>query len=532
MAGDGGGVPLLEATHGQVVLPNAAVRRKLLLSHTITRMGTQGWLFVAPLILQRFMPGTIVGPALWGMCTMLATMVLGPKLGSWADRSNRRSVVILGVVLQALAVLGATAVVVAVSAAGTEITDNASVFALTLFIFFGVVEKLGLVLSDTSVKREWAPRLLQDEMLRATNQAMSQIDLLTEVFGPFIAGLLVSVPAYCGWSPPGLPLQPVDVGFVAVGVLNALTFWPQLALLLAIYKGREAQLQPSINAAPSRSGPLPTSGSWSAWWHHPGGIQLLGLSYAMLYLTVLSPHGALLTAFLMDFGVPAWDLSLLRGLGALLGVGGVALRPALGRCIGEYKADALCVAFLGACTLSALVTFRVAAAAAHADGMSAAAPGLVAFMLLVCLGRPGLYAFELGVLNTEQELADARHRTSIGAVDGAMTSGGTLVMYAAGLLLNRSEEFGYLVAASAYFVSGGTLVYLFWMVCFHAHVHKHSGEHGHGHGHSHADAHGHGHGDAENHGHAHTQQQLESLRESPDGTHLHIHYHPPNCTIL
>lgn len=531
MAGDGLGVPLAKAASGQVLLPSAVVRRKLLLSHTITRMGTQGWLFVAPLILMRFMPGTIVGPALWGMCTMLTTMVLGPKLGSWADRSNRRCVVILGVCLQAFAVLGATAVVVVVSCAGTGIAKDSSVYALTLFIFFGAVEKLGLLLSDTSVKREWAPRLLQDEMLKSTNQAMSQIDLLTEVCGPFMAGLFVSVPAFCGWSPPGLPVQPEDIGFVAVGVLNALTFWPQLALLLAIYKGREAQLQPSLDAA-RRSGALPKSGSWSAWWHHPGGIQLLGLSYAMLYLTVLSPHGALLTAFLKDFGVPAWGLSLLRGFGAILGVGGVAFRPALGRCIGEYRADALCVAFLAACTLCALVTFQIAAAAPHADGMSAAAPGLMAFMLLVCLARPGLYAFELGVLNTEQELADARHRNAVGAVDGAMTSAGTLVMYTAGLLLNRSEEFGSLVAASAVFVSGGASVYFFWTLCFHAHAHNHSCAGEHGHSHSHADAHGHGHGEAEDHGHAHTQQQLESLRESPDGTHLHIHYHPPNCTIL
>ncbi|CAK9099459.1 unnamed protein product [Durusdinium trenchii] len=49
-------------------LPDDAVYRNLL--------ATQGWLFIAPLVLVRFTPGRLIGPAVWGLVTML-----GPAVG-------------------------------------------------------------------------------------------------------------------------------------------------------------------------------------------------------------------------------------------------------------------------------------------------------------------------------------------------------------------------------------------------------------------------------------------------------------------
>ena len=65
------------------------------------RMATQGWLFIAPLVLIRFTPGRLLGPAVWGLATMLATALLTPPLGVWADQTDRRRVVTLGVTAQA-----------------------------------------------------------------------------------------------------------------------------------------------------------------------------------------------------------------------------------------------------------------------------------------------------------------------------------------------------------------------------------------------------------------------------------------------
>merc|ERR1719480_388195 len=92
----------------------------------------------------------------------------------------------------------------------------------------------------------------------------------------------------------------------------------------------------------------------------------------------------------------------------------------------------------------------------------AVSPMLFGFMAAVCLGRPGLYSFELGVLNQEQELVDKRHRSLVGAVDNALTSLATVVMYGSGMYWNSTEQFGMLVKCSAFFVASGAVTYLIW----------------------------------------------------------------------
>eukprot|EP00427_Karlodinium_veneficum_P017787 CAMPEP_0169147260 /NCGR_PEP_ID=MMETSP1015-20121227/48110_1 /TAXON_ID=342587 /ORGANISM="Karlodinium micrum, Strain CCMP2283" /LENGTH=155 /DNA_ID=CAMNT_0009215425 /DNA_START=129 /DNA_END=596 /DNA_ORIENTATION=+ len=111
---------------------------------------------------------------------------------SWADRSNRKLVVTLGVATQCIAVLGSTAVLIYASAQQRE-DQQINVFGVVAFTAFGVLEKLGTQLSDVSVKREWTPQLFKDDDARRhVNTRMSQIDLSTEVVGPFIAGIFIS----------------------------------------------------------------------------------------------------------------------------------------------------------------------------------------------------------------------------------------------------------------------------------------------------------------------------------------------------
>ena len=52
----------------------------LLISHGITRLAAKGWLFLSALVLVRFTPGQLLGPAVWGLTTMLATTLLSPGL--------------------------------------------------------------------------------------------------------------------------------------------------------------------------------------------------------------------------------------------------------------------------------------------------------------------------------------------------------------------------------------------------------------------------------------------------------------------
>mmetsp|Transcript_79367 Transcript_79367/g.233177 ORF Transcript_79367/g.233177 Transcript_79367/m.233177 type:complete len:529 (+) Transcript_79367:64-1650(+) len=527
MAGPGQ-TPLL---HGPSSANDTGVRQKVLVSHVITRLGTKGWLFVAPLVLVRFTPGSILGPALWGTATMLATAILAPALGKWADRTSRLVVITRGVILQFAAVVGATVVIV-VSLSRPDGNREPDWASLLLYIVFGIIEKLGELLSDVSVKREWVPQLFNGEAARVLNSKMSQIDLTTEVVGPFIAGLIIT---WGSLHPDSLPalLDATDFGFVAVGALNALSFWPQLALLRSVYRSHADLLQPvPEDRLPARKGPVPPGGAWGAWCRHPGGVQLLSLSYAMLYLTVLSPHGALFTAFLQLREQPSWQLSIVRGSGALLGILGTVVRPAMGRQVGSRAADALSVCWLATWMAVALLSYEAACSSAPGNGSAplGVTPPLLLFEAAVCLGRPGLYAFELGVLNQEQELVDQRHRSGIGAVDAALTSMGTLAMYGAGMYFSDSSQFGLLVRCSSFFVSCGACTYLVWTALYKSVKHRHAEEE-HGHGHEHGHTHGH---DTESHAHhEHTLQMAEMKETLDDGSYMHEHiiYEPANCIV-
>ena len=155
----------------------------------------------------------------------------------------------------------------------------------------------------------------------------------------------------------------------------------------------------------------------------------------------------------------------------------------------------------GRCIVRHLVSFF------HAGGS-----GIILVPCTVCHPRQwsGLYAFELGILNRSQELADARHRSAIGTVDAALTSVGTLVPYSSGLILHRPEEFHILVSCSAFFVCLGAVTYWMWMLLFRFIRHRHTLQ-----------------GSKENH--RHTLQQEEALE---DGWHEHFHYQPPSfCTV-
>lgn len=288
-------------------LSDEEIQKKLLLSHAITRMGTQGWLFITPLVLLRFTPNSLAGPACWGAATELATSLLAPPLGSWADRTNRRFVVIIGVVAQGVGVVGAT-VVLLFALGGPH--ERSNLPAVCAFICCSVVEQLGTTLSDVTVKRDWSPRLFSIDLLQSTNSLMSQIDLISKTVAPLLAGLLIA---------PRFGVDAEVVGFVAVGVLNALSFVPQLRLLLQIFAARSEQL----SSVPTTAAPVATTlkstkfwaakaAAWRAWYGHPSGIQFLSLAYAFLYVTVLSPHGALLTGYLYQQGVPTWKLFLGR----------------------------------------------------------------------------------------------------------------------------------------------------------------------------------------------------------------------------
>mmetsp|Transcript_59826 Transcript_59826/g.110768 ORF Transcript_59826/g.110768 Transcript_59826/m.110768 type:complete len:519 (-) Transcript_59826:105-1661(-) len=506
--------PLLRASDEDV-----AVKQYLLLSHLATRMGTQAWFFCVPLFVMKYTPGTILGPGIFGLCAYGTGLLISPRLGSWADVADRLYVVRLGVCLQAVAVLG-NSVLVFLTAGSQQ--SHTSFLPLLLACFFGMLEKMSFPLTDVPVKRDWVPVLLlhNKELLQRTNQQMSQIDLTTEVLAPFLAGLLIQFPRLCGGCLDSFGVEADVFGYIVVGLLNAASCFPQYLLLRKVHKLRGGQLaRTGAEKAVPRSGIASKfkASAWRGWAMHPFGLPLLSMSYALLYITVLSPHGALFTAFMANAGVPATSLSLIRGLGAVSGLVGVSARPMCLKVLPERLANIVSVGALAAFMVGAAIVYQMSAVLQPTERTFY----LYIFGLFVVMGRPGLYAFELGVLNQEQVLVDETRRAAVGAVDDALLSGFTLAIYTASAVFNKPEQFGGLVDVSAASVTAGCLTYILWCLLFHEHRHRHARAADGGHAHSHGEEHGHGHVHAD---HPHTTQVERCIDE--DGFHTHLHFNP------
>jgi len=173
------------------------------------------------------------------------------------------------------------------------------------------------MISSVAVKKDWVPAIWppSDPTLASVNTAMANIDLAAEIGGPLAAGMALLSLGESG-------------GFVCVGLANVFTFGVELLLLGRVFVHHAQLSAPKPASADDRSaacGPLGgLLAAWPAFLAHPSGVPLLVISYALLYFTVLSPHGVVLTAYLQtrDLSPPA--LATFRALGALSGVAGGA----------------------------------------------------------------------------------------------------------------------------------------------------------------------------------------------------------------
>jgi len=392
------------------------------------------------------------------------------------------------------------------------VNSNLGLGLLVVVMLAGVVEGLGSNLAAVSVKKEWVPRVYEGDAateLAFVNTSMSNIDLLAEMLGPVVGGLL-------------LQFLDAEPGFIAVGGLNILSFVPEVGLLYLVYLSCP-RLQ--LREIPSKEADDATNGSfgaWMVWAKHPSGLQLLTLSYASLYFTALAPHGVVLNAYLKIAGLSPGLIGGFRGAGAVAGVLGVTLfgvlRMANKRPSFDQRADVaetvvipelrgLNVRFVGLQTMSVLIAAVAFTLQDQEVALDSSVPGgkvmggmnagILVFALAICVSRVGLYGFDVGLLELEQLVVDERFRSAAGSVEAALCALAELGVYLLSVFLPDPRDFGVQVWASVSMVSLSLVLYSAWLCRYHTHGHTHLG--------------------ATDDAHDHTSQQLKSAARNSDG---------------
>lgn len=415
-----------------------SISYRILLSRFLTRFGDQAWDFAIPLVLISIFPGHLQKVAGYFLISKLAQFFLNPLILRWIDHLPRKVIYKIGIGSQTFAVIF-TWIIITYFHTSLEINQNNFYWLAYLSLgLIGVVGSLGSTLMEISVGYDLAADQVPQNELATFNSRLKRIDLFTEVTAPVFAGLLMMIPSQ----------YKTNIGFNLVALLNIVTFFPEYMLLSSI-KGisdLKKSTDPLLYLNPIQEFKMGIKD-----FKNPLFVTPM-IAYAFLWLSVLSPHGVLMTGYLKDGNLLSeFQISIFRGLGAFFGMIPTFLFPILNKKIGLARTTKLFLGFQAFCVLFASIAFQ-----------SSFNGSLYIFLIMLLFSRIGLYGFSIGESEARQLFIPQHLRGRINAVGVSITSFASLIIFVLGTLLPTSKDFGWLVWLSSLSVLVGFFILQKW----------------------------------------------------------------------
>lgn len=318
------------------------VYRRILLSRFLTRAGDQAWDFAVPIALITIFPKTLKPVAIFYLCVRAASVFLMPLIGAWMDKEHRLKVARFGIIAQTLGVFFSALFIFLLNKSSIALEGQFSLAMVWIFGFLiiaNIFSYLGGNLVTIAVSADWIPLLVAPKNLPKLNSKNRQIDLLTEVLSPILTGFILGFGTkYIGFFE----------SFLVIVVWNLISFFPEYFLLKGVFNARKEELEKKgfIHLTNKKADKLFDNirKSWSSFKKEP--VALVIISNSLLWITVLSPHGVLLTGFLKGFWkVDESLIGILRGLGALFGLIPSIIYPKLIKNFGLKKVTGIFIIF-------------------------------------------------------------------------------------------------------------------------------------------------------------------------------------------
>ena len=425
------------------------MHRRILVGRLFSRAGDHAWDFAVPMAILKIFPQHLFLPILYYFAARIGSVFLMPVIGAGLDhRSTRKSLV----VASGVQVLGVGVGALILIAMSFQVVDQAAfTWSLTTFflsvilILAGVVAALGAGILDIIVLNIVVPTLFDGSRLTAMNSKISQVDLAMEVTAPLVAGFLLM------WNFEGLRLA----GFALIAAANILSFLPEIFLLLPrIPKHTLRNKVPEITSTAQNIFSSIIYG-WRNFFKEPVAPSVL--AYSFLWLSILSPHGVLLTTYLKGvWGLQESTLGVFRGMGAILGFAGTLVFPWFVKRMGLFKASSRFIGWQALMVFAALIAFFYVTLG-QAVGIAS-----LGFMVFILLSRAGLYGFCLGELEIRQTMVAPEKRGRVNGFTSSWLNAMTLLVYGLGSVLATPKGFGVMVVVSACAVVVGAVVFHRW----------------------------------------------------------------------
>lgn len=431
--------------------------RDVLLSRFLTRSGDQAWDFALPITLVSLFPAHTPWVIALFFASKAASVVFFPRLARVVDDWRRLKTAALGTLLQAGGVLVVSLCLLIVAVGFLPGTAEGSLplwlmgFLSLCLVVGSVASSLGQSLMDVAVGHDWLPGLVPQEKLAHVNSRLRQVDLTTEVGAPLVAGIVLL------WKPPAFAIA----GFFCVAMWNLVSFAPELLLLRrAVMSSHVLHRKNDIPTGKKQSLWQSCVAGWSDFFAQP--ILVVMLASALLWLSVLSPHGILLTTYLKaDWELSESVLGLFRGGGAAVGLLATVVYPMVRKNRGLVSASGVFLKFQAVAVLAAGLFFAAEHFGAF-DSQNHMTWRVVGFLACVVVSRLGLYGFLLGETEIRQVAVPEQVRGRVNGVATALTSAATLMLFGLGSVLSSSESFVWLVGLSVAAVLGAAFLFGVW----------------------------------------------------------------------
>lgn len=365
-------------------------------------------------------------------------MFLMPYLGKFIDEIRRSTIIKCALLTQSFSVLS-TGVLLFVHTYGETLGLGMSFTSFyALLLLFGITSNLGVNVMGIAVANDLVPTVIEKKDLPRFNSKLRRVDLMTEVFSPICAGLLLTL------SSNHSPL--LGIGLI-IG-WNVISFIPELLILISII-GKDPLLDDPKTIT------LPSTESLYAKFIKGWGIFQRSnvfwviIANACLWVTVLSPHGVLLTAFLKGgWEIPEYIIGLFRASGAVFGLIATFLYPLVHQRFGLILTGKIFILYQSLMvTLAFIFSFSLEQTYQYL------------FMFCILFSRIGLYGFGLAETELRQIRIPTGERGRINGVSQAMTSFATVLVYGLGIFFSTPESFIFLVGISALSVVMGGLLF-------------------------------------------------------------------------
>lgn len=417
-----------------------SIKTKILLGRLLTKSGDQAWDFAVPLVILSIYPDQLRLAAGYFLIVKFLHVLLMPRFSVVIDQRNRLHVAYLGTIIQLIGVIVGAACVLGLK---SEITFSIyNLVVAFLLCLSGLLSSMGSSLMSISVGNDLVPAAISSSEMTAFNSRMRQLDLFAEVTSPVLAGVLLALQS------PAVPL----FGFLIIAAWNIVSFVPETMILKSIFKNSPELLKIQTHVAEISKLSLLSKLKigWTSFFRQPIAPSMI--AYALLWLSVLSPHGVLLTGYLKAaWKMPEAEVGFFRGMGAVFGLLATAIFPIIVAKFGLIRGSRHLLTFQAITLIFAFVFYNIPTSY-----------GQYGFLILILCSRIGLYGFSLGEMQIRQVGIAAHERGEVNGFADALTGIATLTLFIFGVLLPTTSQFSILVIGSVIFVALGCLIFWKW----------------------------------------------------------------------